>query len=98
MEHDALTPAEIGKLMWRSRRGLLENDLLLERFYACYGAQLTRSQVNALTQLLALADNDLLDILLKRKSLPEALNQAPVRQMLQRLQSTVNAETAIEND
>ena len=29
-------------LRWRSRRGLVENDLYIENFFASYGNQLTR--------------------------------------------------------
>lgn len=87
LAEQALTPTELGKLQWRSRRGMLENDLLLERFYARHKT-LTRSQADALTQLLELSDNDLLDLLMGRKPLPKALAaQDAVRQILGQLQA-----------
>ena len=66
---------ELGKLKWRCRRGMLENDLLIEKFF-------TRVQADALLQLMNLADNDLLDLLLARKEPSGDLDSQPVRQVL----------------
>jgi antitoxin CptB len=63
----ALTASDLGRLRWRCRRGLLENDRLIERFFARHEHSLTRVQADALTQLMYLSDNDLLDLLLRRK-------------------------------
>ena len=60
----------LSKLRWRCRRGLLENDLFIERFFDRHVAGLTVSQAQALEVLMDLSDNDLLDLLLARK-LPE---------------------------
>ena len=57
----------LSKLRWRCRRGLLENDLLIEKFFASHEATLTVSQAKGLSDLMELSDNDLLDLLLKRK-------------------------------
>ena len=57
----------LSKLKWRCRRGLLENDLLIEKFFAKYEASLTVSQAKGMNDLMELSDNDLLDLLLKRK-------------------------------
>jgi antitoxin CptB len=58
----------LSKLKWRCRRGLLENDLFIERFFARHETGLTVSQAEALGALMDLSDNDLLDLLLARKS------------------------------
>jgi antitoxin CptB len=63
----------LSKLRWRCRRGLLENDLLIENFFAHHEATLTVSQAKGLSDLMELSDNDLLDILLKRKEPSELL-------------------------
>ena len=55
----------LGKLRWRCRRGMLENDLLIERFFQRHEATLTTRQADALTRLMDLSDNDLLDLLLR---------------------------------
>ncbi len=60
----------LSKLRWRCRRGLLENDLFIERFFDRHASGLTVSQAQALGVLMELSDNDLLDLLLARK-LPE---------------------------
>lgn len=58
----------LSKLRWRCRRGLLENDLFIEQFFARHESGLTVRQAEALGVLMDLSDNDLLDLLLGRKS------------------------------
>ncbi|WP_341906416.1 succinate dehydrogenase assembly factor 2 [Polaromonas sp. YR568] len=69
MDHDdvLLDERAMSKLKWRCRRGLLENDLLIERFFQRHEATLTVRQAKGLNDLMDLSDNDLLDLLLKRK-------------------------------
>ena len=55
------------RLRWRARRGLLENDILLSRFFKTELMQLSLEELNALEELLRLDDNDLLDLLMGRK-------------------------------
>ena len=57
----------LSKLRWRCRRGLLENDLFVERFFQRHEESLTVRQARALEKLMDLADNDLLDLLLRRR-------------------------------
>ncbi|WP_397389575.1 succinate dehydrogenase assembly factor 2 [Polynucleobacter sp.] len=84
-----LTNAEIYRLKSDARRGLLENDLILQRFFERYGAQLNAEDGKVLTQLLALEDNDLMDLLIGRKDSVPALDkesqEAPFRAVLQKL-------------
>jgi antitoxin CptB len=54
-------------LKWRCRRGMLENDLLIERFFQRHESALTGHHASALAALMDLSDNDLLDLLLRRK-------------------------------
>ncbi len=61
----------LSKLRWRCRRGLLENDLFIERFFDHHANSLTVRQAEALGRLMDLSDNDLLDLLLGRKT-PQA--------------------------
>ncbi len=60
---------ELSKLRWRCRRGLLENDLMIEAFFNRYEKDLTVKVSQALYDLMDLSDNDLLDLLLKRTEL-----------------------------
>ena len=55
------------RLRWRARRGLLENDILLSRFFKTELTQLSVEELNTLDKLLQLDDNDLLDLLMGRK-------------------------------
>ena len=72
----------LGKLKWRCRRGMLENDLLIERFFQRHEATLTTRQADALTRLMDLSDNDLLDLLLRRKEPEDDLNSPDVHEVL----------------
>ena len=74
--------SDLNRLKWRSRRGLLENDLFIERFFHRHEATLTPSQAAGLQSLLDLADNDLLDLLLARCEPTAELDCADVRGVL----------------
>ena len=65
-DDDRLTSAGLSKLRWRCRRGLLENDLFIERFFNHHADALTVGQARGMFSLMELADNDLLDVLLGR--------------------------------
>ena len=60
------------RLKWKCRRGLLELDIVLERFWAHAGAALGEEEARALARLLAMTDNDLLDCVMGRAEAPEA--------------------------
>ena len=60
------------RLKWRSRRGLLELDLVFERFWAGRGARLSEAEAAALARLLELGDNDLLDLVMGRTETPDS--------------------------
>ncbi len=64
--------AKFERLKWRSRRGLLELDLVFERFWSGEGARLDDKQAKVLAQLLELPDNDLLDMVMGRTHAPDA--------------------------
>ncbi len=72
----------LSKLRWRCRRGLLENDLFIERFFSRRPEGVTPAQADGLTALMDLADNDLLDLLLRRKEPSGEIDTAAVRGVL----------------
>ena len=80
----------LSKLKWRCRRGLLENDLFIERFFDRHETRLTMRHAAALNELMDLADNDLLDLLLRRKEPQGAIDTSDVREVLQMLRSQPN--------
>jgi succinate dehydrogenase flavin-adding protein (antitoxin of CptAB toxin-antitoxin module) len=63
---------ELERLKWRSRRGLLELDLVFERFWSGAGSEMSQAEAAALERLLALPDNDLLDLVMGRAEAPDA--------------------------
>ena len=73
----------LSKLKWRCRRGLLENDLFIERFFARHESSITNAQAQGLQALLELADNDLLDLFLRRSEPGPGLDGPGVRSVLQ---------------
>jgi antitoxin CptB len=73
------------QLRWRCRRGMLENDLFIERFFERHGSSLTARQASGLQRLMALADNDLLDLMLARCEPVGELDCAEVREVLAQL-------------
>ena len=83
-----LDERSLSKLRWRCRRGLLENDLFIERFFQRFSTTLNVRQAQALGDLMDLSDNDLLDVHLARKSLEQVdarLDREDVREVLQML-------------
>ncbi len=85
MDEALLDERGLSKLRWRCRRGLLENDLFIERFFDRYASHLTVGQANALGELMDLADNDLLDLLLRRKDPAGALDRPDILEVLEML-------------
>ena len=81
--------AELYRLKSDARRGLLENDLILQRFLERYSSELSVEDGNVLSQLLALDDNDLMDLLIGRKdsvaSLEKEMQSDSFRMILKKL-------------
>ena len=84
---EAELPLARKRLHWRARRGLLENDLIISRFLERHGNSLTCDEMVSFEALLDLPENELLDLLLARSDVNEALNVPDVRAMLQRLRA-----------
>ncbi len=80
--NDLLDERALSKLRWRCRRGLLENDLFIERFFGRHLATLTVRQAAGLEALMDLADNDLLDLLLRRRDPDGDLARPEVNEVL----------------
>ena len=84
---DRLTPVEYSKLQWRCRRGLLENDLFIQRYLDQYGSAMTVREARAMYALMDLSDNDLLDLLLRRKEAEAPLDTPDVLKLLERIRT-----------
>ena len=94
MTNTLLEERERDLLRWRSRRGLVENDLFIEQFFATYGSQLTRRHATGLSALMDLADNDLMDLFLRRKEPEGQLDTQEVREVLEMVRKRQPGGTA----
>ena len=58
--------SELDRVRWSCRRGLLELDLVLERFVTDHYERLSQREKDVFSELLKLPDNDLLDLAMGR--------------------------------
>lgn len=58
MNAENMRNAELRRLAWRCRRGMLELDIVLQRFITQHFDSLTLAQLKAFDDLLELSDND----------------------------------------
>jgi antitoxin CptB len=82
----------LSRLKWSCRRGLLENDLFIDRFFQRYEPILTLRHARGLSALMDLSDYDLLDLHLARKTLADIrsdLVRDDVTEVLSMLRTTV---------
>jgi antitoxin CptB len=61
-----MTDEEVRRLSWRCRRGLLELDIVLQRFSDKHLTGLTNEELHAFDSLLDLPDNEFLDLVTRR--------------------------------
>jgi len=59
------------RLRWRAKRGLLENDIIMTRFFEQHAERLTDDEVYGLDLLLDLPDDELFALLMNRKALSD---------------------------
>jgi len=74
-----MTGAEMNRLRWRCRRGLLENDLVLERFLAAHGPTLEGERLCAFEALLERSDEELWSLASGRSESPDPALDEVVR-------------------
>ncbi|MCZ6898213.1 MAG: succinate dehydrogenase assembly factor 2 [Nitrosomonadaceae bacterium] len=73
---------ELDRVRWRCRRGMLELDIVLQRFVDKHYTQLNETELQQFDTLLNLPDNDLWDMITTRKKLGDTKLQ-PMLQLLQ---------------
>ncbi|GAB1720199.1 MAG: succinate dehydrogenase assembly factor 2 [Nitrosospira sp.] len=73
---------ELERARWRCRRGLLELDILLERFMDEHYATLGKNELRQFEMLLDIPDNDLWDMIMQRQQAWDPSVQ-PVLRLLQ---------------
>lgn len=62
----SMTDEEVRRLSWRCRRGLLELDIVLQRFSENHLVTLSAQELLAFDSLLDLQDNEFLDVVTSR--------------------------------
>jgi antitoxin CptB len=79
---ESIKNAESRRLAWRCRRGMLELDILLQRFVAQHYDGLSAAELTAFDAMLALPDNDLWESLQhKDLHLKSAIEQQIIEKM-----------------
>jgi antitoxin CptB len=63
---------ELNRLRWQCRRGLLELDLVLERFLARHGDRLQSEHLSSFQTLLNFSDNEIWDLVRGRTECRDA--------------------------
>ena len=72
-----MTPERWNRIVWRCRRGMLENDIVLTSYLEARGRLLTEDELGMLDRLLELPDNELWDIIAGRRQ-PADASVAPL--------------------
>ncbi len=88
-DQQAIGATELSRLRWRCRRGLLENDLFIQRFFRRHEAGLTLRHADGLQALMDLPDNELLDLLLARREPDVDLARPEVMEVLGMMRTSV---------
>lgn len=83
----SISAEEKKRLVWRCRRGLLENDIILGRFFAKFTSELSEGEWLAFKEMLELGDNELLDLFLCRGELGKRFDNDVSRSLLQKIRS-----------
>lgn len=94
---ELLDERSLSRLRWRCRRGLLENDLFVERFFQRHEACLTVRMAHGLERLMDLADNDLLDLLLRRCEPEGELDTAEVQDVLNLMRQPAKVQAGVSS-
>lgn len=84
-----LSPNQKAKLLWRSRRGMVELDLVLNAFIQTYLDDATVEQINDFEKLLTYDDPDIFDWLVGA-STPEDSGLNSLVQLLKSLQISLH--------
>ena len=91
-QNATISQEALHRLRWRCRRGLLESELILNHWLDAHAGTITQEQADALTSLLELSDNDLLDLLLRRSQPQAELATPAVLDLLRDLQRPDKAD------
>ena len=80
-----MTEIEIKRLAWRCRRGMLELDIVLQKFIQSHFEAFTSGELNQLDALLDYPDNDFWDLVSTRQ---HVTGNADLSSLLEKLRNT----------
>ncbi len=84
--------AELKRLAWRCRRGMLELDIVLMRFILHYFDGLTLAQLKAFDDLLELPDHDFWTLIASDQVTPKDLHTLDVVQKIRAVNQLPNED------
>ena len=90
-QKDTQKQAESRRLAWRCRRGLLELDIVLQRFVVEYYEGLSVAELSAFDTMLALPDNDFWALVSSENAQPINLETLAVINKIKTLQHLVES-------
>jgi antitoxin CptB len=93
-----IDPKRYDRIRWHARRGLLENDILLTRYFDVALMDLSESELQQLDKLLHLGDNELLDILMERKLCDDATLQQIADSIIAASKGKLNTNTLVSSE
>ncbi len=79
--------AEQRRLAWRCRRGMLELDIVLQRFVEQYFNELTMPELQAFDEMLAMTDKELWQVLQMKNLRPKSVDQQSIIDKLHMVQA-----------
>jgi antitoxin CptB len=82
-----MSEVELRRLSWRCRRGMLELDIVLQRFAEQQLMSLDYAELSAFDVLLDLPDNEFLDVVTDKLHLDTAINTPAMQRLMSKLRN-----------
>jgi antitoxin CptB len=89
-----MSDVELRRLSWRCRRGMLELDIVLQRFAEQELPHLDIAELSAFDLLLDFPDNEFLDVVTDKSSVDADLSTPAMQRLIQKLRNQPNNSTA----
>ena len=90
MNAQPMTEVELRRLSWRCRRGMLELDIVLQRFAEHQLMSLDVAELSAFDILLDFPDNEFLDVVTDKSSVDAAISTPAMQRLISKLRSQPN--------
>jgi antitoxin CptB len=85
-----LSEVELRRLSWRCRRGMLELDIVLQRFAEQQLMTLDLAELSAFDVLLDFPDNEFLDVVTDKLHVDAAINTPAMQRLMSKLRNQPN--------